>query len=167
MTSILHRLKQWLLVVWPAFAVIAFGCFIGYITYDNLRLDKALEAKEEEIAILQTDTLLAKNEAKEFYEDLLQASFDRDMNQEALDNATTRGMFFADQGNELMSILRKHEASLVDYLNFVSDNARYINPVQAYEAEKEFSKARDKLKKDIEKWQDAFVEFEQEHALGV
>ena len=76
-------------------------------------------------------------------------------------------MFFADQGNELMSILRKHEASLVDYLNFVSDNARYINPVQAYEAEKEFSKARDKLKKDIEKWQDAFVEFEQEHALGV
>ena len=109
----------------------------------------------------------AEDELKSVRERLLQASFDRDMNQEALDNATTRGMFFADQGNELMSILRKHEASLVDYLNFVSEHARYINPVQAYEAEKEFSKARDKLKKDIEKWQDAFVEFEQEHALGV
>ena len=166
MTSTLDRFKQWLLAVWPAFVVIAFGGFIGYITYDNLRLDKALTAKEEQIAMLETDKLLAQQETRDCYDDLLQASFDRDMNQEALDNATTRGMFFADQGNELMSILRKHESALVDYLNFVSDNARYTNPIQAYEAEKEFSKAREKLKKDIEKWQDAFVEFEREHAVG-
>ena len=160
----LHNIKRPLFLGSLLIVSIGLNLLLSVFLKHGFELEAQARASSAEHYLARSS---AEDELKSVRERLLLASFDRDMNQEALDNATTRGMFFADQGNELMSILRKHEASLVDYLNFVSDNARYINPVQAYEAEKEFSKARDKLKKDIEKWQDAFVEFEQEHALGV